>query len=174
MSTPANEKSGKLLMFAVILLGVIAAVTSWWFRYAATHRAAAFWGRQAAELIRDAPHVTLRTNNPAVEGTNPADLPRDISSAPGLSHLRAELIQDHSYDWTADGPANLDWSSSLVFEVAEGAEPRAVVLFSRDFRWAANGSAGDPAANAVAIVPFFAKGLQTFFDEQASAAPAER
>ena len=173
-TTPTNEKSGKRLILGVLVIGLAAAAASWWFRYSATHRAAQFWGPQAVELIRDAPLVTLRSDDPTIEGNNPADLPRDISSAPGLTHLRAELLQDHSYDWSAKGPADSNWSSSLVFEETEGAEPRVVILFSPDFRWAANGSADEPAANGVSIGPIFAKGLQTFFAERAQVAPADR
>ena len=37
-------------------------------------------------------------------------MPRDISSAKGLTHLRNALLEDRSYDWTATGPADTDWS----------------------------------------------------------------
>ena len=61
-SMPANEKSGKRLILGVVAACLVAAIASWWFRYAATHRAAQFWGSQAVALIRDAPHVTLRSD----------------------------------------------------------------------------------------------------------------
>ena len=173
MSLPSRGSSGKRLILGVFVVALAAAAASWWYRYAGTHRAAQFWGPQAAELIRDAPRVTLRSDDPAIEGNNPADLPRDISSAHGLIHLRTALLQDESYDWSAKGPADSNWSSSLVFEETEGAEPRVVILFSPDFHWAANGSADDPAANAVATGPILAKGLHEFFAEQSPDAPAE-
>src|SRR3989304_2712639 len=70
--------------------------SSWWFRYSATHRAAQFWGPQAAELIRDAPHVTLRSAAAAADGQDAADaaVPRDVSHAKGLTHLRNALLED--------------------------------------------------------------------------------
>jgi hypothetical protein len=173
MSTPTNEKSGKRLILGVLVIGLAAAAASWWFRYSATHRAAQFWGPQAVELIRDALRVTLRTDDPATEGNNPADLPRDISSAKGLTHLRAALLEDRSYDWSAAGPADTNWSNSLVFEESEGAEPRVVILFSPDFNWAANGSAANPVGHAISTSPI-AKGLQTFFADATQDAPAER
>ena len=148
--------------------------SSWWFRYSATHRAAQFWGPQAAELIRDAPHVTLRSAAAAADGQDAADadVPRDVSNAKGLTHLRNALLEDASYDWSTAGRADTNWENSLVFEESEGAEPRVVILLSPDFHWAANGSAADPAGHAVSTSPI-AEGLQTFFAEQAQDAPAE-
>jgi len=172
---PPSSTSGKRLTLVVILLALLAAGASWWFRYSATHRAAQFWGPQAARLIRDAAQVTLRTDAPSANaaGTVEADVPRDISAAQGLTHLRNALLEDTSYDWTAQAPADTDWSSSLVFAAAEGAEPRAVVLFSPDYKWVANGSAADPAQHVVATTNEFAAGLSSFFREQA-AAPDEQ
>jgi len=174
MSTPTSDHSGKRLILGVLVIGLAAAVASWWFRYSATHRAAQFWGPQAATLIRDAPHVTLRSAVAAADGqdADATDVPRDISNARGFTHLRNALLEDASYDWSAAGPADTNWSNSLVFDESEGAEPRTVVLFSRDFHWAANGSVANPAAHAVSTSPI-AEGLQTFFAEQAQDAPAE-
>jgi hypothetical protein len=175
MTTPTNEKSGKMLILGVLLLGVAMAAAAWWFRYSTTHRAVELWGPQAAMLIRDAPRVTLRSDSASTdaEGTKESDVARDISKAGGLSHLRNALLEDSSFDWTAKGTADTNWGKSLVFERSEGAEPRIVVLFSPDFKWAANGSASDPAKSAVATSGEFAKGLQEFFTEQKAEAPAE-
>jgi hypothetical protein len=164
--TPANEKSGKRLILGVIVIGLAAAATSWWFRYSATHRAAQFWGAQAATLIRDAPHVTLRSDT-----LN--DEPLDISATPGLTHLRTALLEDDRYNWTATSAPDTDWTHSFVFAAAEGAEPRAVILFSPDFHWAANGSSGDPAKHAVATSSQFATGLTKFFAEVPRVATTE-
>jgi hypothetical protein len=166
-STPESGTSGKLLIVIVLAVGLAAAAASWWFRYAATHRAAQYWGPEAARLIRDAPHVTLRTFDPAVDGErgNPDALPRNISDARGLTHLRAALLEDRSYDWSALGPPASDWTSALVFEEGDGAEPRLVILFSPDFGCAANGSADAPTRRTISCRPI-AAGLQQFFTEQ--------
>ncbi len=175
MTTPTNEKSGKMLILGVLLLGVAMAAAAWWFRYSTTHRAVELWGPQAAVLIRDAPRVTLRSDSVSTdaEGAAEPDVARDISKANGLTHLRNALLEDSSFDWIAKGTADTNWSKSLVFERSEGAEPRIVILFSPDFRWAANGSASDPAKSAVATSGEFAAGLAKFFTEQDTSAPAE-
>jgi len=163
--TPTNEKSGKRLILVVVVIALAAAAASWWYRYSATHRAAQFWGPQAATLIRDAPHVTLRSDASS-------DEPRDISEARGLTHLRNALLEDDSYDWSAAGPSDTNWDSSLVFETSAGAEPRAVILFSPDFQWAANGSSGNPAQHAVSVGPI-AEGLKKFFADQSAESQPE-
>jgi hypothetical protein len=169
-SMPANEKSGKRLILGVVAACLVAAIASWWFRYAATHRAAQFWGSQAVALIRDAPHVTLRSDVTSTDaaGGAEADVPRDISSAKGLTHLRNALLEDASYDWTAGDP-DTDWSSSLVFAAADGAEPRAVVMFSPDFKWVSNGTAADPSKQIVSTTAEFADGLKKFFADDVKA-----
>jgi hypothetical protein len=171
-----NEKSGKRLILGVVAACLVAAAASWWFRYSATHRAAEFWGPQAVALIRDAPHVTLRSDAPSAdgEGTAEADVPRDISQAKGLTHLRNALLEDASYDWTATAPAGTDNANSLVFATVEGGEPRAVVLFSPDFRWVSSGTGADPAKYFVATTEEFAAGLKKFFATSAADATPEQ
>jgi hypothetical protein len=51
--------SGKLVIIGILAVAVASAAASWWFRYAATHRAAQYWGPETARLIRDAPTVEL-------------------------------------------------------------------------------------------------------------------
>jgi hypothetical protein len=174
MSTTASGNSGKVLILGVIAVAMVAAMASWSFRYEATHRVLEFWGPQAATLIRDAAHITLRSDAPSADGagTEAADVPRDISRAKGITHLRNALLEDHSYDWTAKAPADIAWGNSLVFNMAENAEPRAVVLFSPDFQWAASGTSEDAGKKAVSTAPI-AKGLQKFFADQSAATASE-
>lgn len=174
-TTPSHEKSGKRLILGVIAACVVAAAISWWFRYQATRKVVQFWGPQTAVLIRDAKHVTLRSDTPSADGagTAEADVPRDISGVKGMTHLRTNLLEDSSYRWDAAVASDIDWANSLVFAAAEGGEPRAVVLFSRDFGWVSNGSAPDPGKHAVATSGEFAAGLKEFFETEI-AAPAEQ
>ena len=176
MSMPANEKSGKRLILAVIAIALLSAAASWWFRYAATHRTAQFWGPQAGTLIRDAPHVTLRSDTPSADGAggDEADVPRNISTAKGLTHLRNALLEDSSYQWDSAVLSDIGWANSLVFAAAEGAEPRAVVMFSPDFKWVSNGTAADPDKAVVATTSEFATGLKEFFASEAAEAKPEQ
>jgi hypothetical protein len=159
----------------MLLAATAAAGVSWWFRYSATHQTARFWGPDAARLIRDAPRVILRTYDPAVvaEGESADSLPRNISAARGLVHMRNALLEDSSYDWSVTGGVDSNCQSSLTFEVTAGAEPRVVILFSPDFNWAANGSADAKPRPTVSCRPI-AEGLKTFFADALANSPTER
>ncbi|HEY4234349.1 MAG TPA: hypothetical protein VGM76_13035 [Lacipirellulaceae bacterium] len=123
------QNSGKLLIIAMFVVALAAASASWWFRYAATHRAAQFWGPEAARLIRDAPIVELLSlqstpwqvlrssasisdheqaaskSSSVIEeirlgnATLKITARGDISNAPGITHLRSALLEDRSFDW---------------------------------------------------------------------------
>jgi hypothetical protein len=84
--------SGKLVILGIVGVALVGAGASWWYRYEATHRAAEFWGPQAARLIRDAPQVTLQRRQ-----FEPGEI--DISKAQGITHLRNALLENRSYDW---------------------------------------------------------------------------
>jgi len=175
MSTPNDGNSGKRLIFIIVAIALAAAGMSWWFRYANTHQTVEFWGPTAATLIRDAPRVTLRSYDPSVVAEPPSDapLPLDISQARGLTHLRNALLEDRSFDWNAKPPTDMNFQSSLVFEVTAGAEPRLVVLFSPDFNYAANGSSDVAPRPTVCCRPI-ADGLKKFFTDTLAESPNQR
>lgn len=154
-----------------MVVGLAAAATSWWFRYSSTHRAAQFWGPEAVRLIRDAPQVLWRQREPNLPGelaTDTADN-MDLSDAHGLTHLRAALMEDSSYDWSASAPPDVRWSHSLTF-VERGDPPlRLAVYFSTDFEWAKSDSRFAEKRRPISTRPI-AAGLRTFFAEQPSAA----
>src|SRR5882724_5292436 len=113
------HNSGKLLIITMFVAALAAAAASWWFRYEATHQSAQFWGPEAARLIRDAPTVELLTLQLADKTQSAPSSPdtsalsvstfghkiwtiaakRNISTAPGLSHLRNALLEDRSFNW---------------------------------------------------------------------------
>lgn len=181
MSMPANksnsasDKSGKRLILGVLAACVVAAAISWWFRYQATRRVVQFWGAETAVLIRDAKHITLRSDTPSADGAggDEADVPRDISGVKGMTHLRTNLLEDSSYRWDSAIKSDIDWANSLVFAAAEGGEPRAVVIFSKDFDWVSNGSTADPGKHVVATTGEFAAGLKEFFETEIVATPEQ-
>ena len=130
--------SGKLLITGILAVAFVAAGTSWWFRYSATHRAATFWG-PAAAVVRDArmvelwlpanPHENIRSASLAV---NNSDL-HDISSAHGLVHLRNALLEDHSFNWPpAKITPDVEWTQGLRF--LDGSTG-VLVMFSSDFKF---------------------------------------
>jgi hypothetical protein len=139
--------SGKLVIIAIAALALAAAGASWWFRYAATHQAAEFYGDHVL-LIRDAPVVELLRIEPSspggfVEGALRSetldrflDAPtnrRDISTTPGLTHLRAALLDDRSYNWPSrpDRPSDR-WKWILIFRNEQGGAG-AILMFSPDW-----------------------------------------
>lgn len=139
--TVLMQVSGKLVIGGIVALALLAAGTSWWFRYAATHRAAEFLGPVAARLIRDAPMVEFFVLEPAAkqdamsfaERMMHAAAGRDISKLPGITHLRNALLEDRSYVWPA-GPVagSADWRWGLKFSRAAKGEA-AVLLFTSDW-----------------------------------------
>jgi hypothetical protein len=103
------EKSGKWLILAILAVALASGAFSWWFRWSATHRAAAFWGPEAATTIRDAQHVEAFRLATTSENTDrtlkagdreyPVEKRIDASKAHGLIHLKQALVEDRSYDW---------------------------------------------------------------------------
>jgi hypothetical protein len=134
------NSSGKIVIIGILTVALASAATSWWFRYAATHRAAEFLGPSSARLIRDAPQALLCEISPPVASTFLANLDnepddfldlatrRDISGARGLTHLRHALLEDRSYRWPMS-PAQPDvrWQWAMLF--SDAAESEEVVLF---------------------------------------------
>ncbi|MCI0492285.1 MAG: hypothetical protein L0Z07_05050 [Planctomycetes bacterium] len=127
--------SGKLLILAMVVVGLLAAGASWWFRYSATHQAARFWGPEAVRLIRDAPRVELvrlPPNGGAGDRQAAAALRRDVSAAPGMTHLRNALLEDRSFLWPPE-QRNQDpvWRWAIRFHQT-GTAASATLLFTDD------------------------------------------
>jgi hypothetical protein len=140
--------SGKLVIIAILALALVAAGSSWWFRYNATHRAAAFWGPEASRLIRDAKVVELYQFEPSSQTETEfeelrrfLDAPsnaRNVSSMRGLTHLRNALLEDRNYDWPPQQPKpNDQWRGILVFW-DEPRQSTAVLAFSPEWQFVTN------------------------------------
>jgi hypothetical protein len=111
-ATDPRGVAGKWIVIGIFGLALAGAVGSWIFRYYATHRAARFWGTEAARLIRDAPQVDFYYLVDGEATLNHADLLEkltqpgvcgkvDVSQARGIVHLRNALVEDRSFDWRA-------------------------------------------------------------------------
>lgn len=103
------EKSGKWLILAILAIALASGAFSWWFRWAATHRAAEFWGPQATTTIRDSQTIEAYRLADTGEGIGtpltvggreyPVEKRIDVSKGHGLVHLKQALLEDRSYDW---------------------------------------------------------------------------
>jgi hypothetical protein len=168
-SAPAGRNTGTLLVAGIFVVALLAAGASWWFRFAATHRAVQFWGPEAAGLIRDAPVVELivRADDTLLITDN-----RDISHARGLVHLRNALLEDHSFAWPPrDDVPDANWEWALAFSDPSRAA-KVMIRFSSDCRLASrvvldpgpSTGADDQSARAISCEPI-ADGLRTFLAE---------
>jgi hypothetical protein len=184
--------SGKLLIVGILIVGIAAAASSWWFRYNATHRAAEFWGTGSAILIRDAPQVMLiivpsdaargLASNTGASQARSVRREFDVSQSHGLTHLRNALLEDHNFVWPArdqvqiavDGP--LDWKWILEFRDPEKGNLAAVQL-TKDCTFAArvmsSKERGSVRPTAIRTYSVMAKGLREMFAEFTAATSAD-
>jgi hypothetical protein len=175
------QVSGRLVIIGIVGLALTGACASWWFRYAATHRAAEFWGPQASVLIREATFVELIELSPIERDTKDAFgytvvlgeesfefLRRhDISAARGLVHLRHALLDDRSFVWPSrvDIPS-ADWRWGLRFSEPESAPLvlHQTVWLTSDGRLMAVEQRGGGTGRSISCEPI-ADGLTTMFSE---------
>jgi hypothetical protein len=174
--------SGKLVIITVVVLAVLGAGFSWWYRYSSTRRSARFWGGQNARLIRDAAHVHLVTVGPmgpehvhepnaafadhyhVLDGLVKVDHRHKVSQAPGLVHLRNELLMDRSFESHNEVlGADDDWKYGLEFRDLE-TNPPLVIFFSADCRRLLRYPPSSGTGIAT-LAPDFAAGLQSVFNE---------
>lgn len=167
--------SGKLVIVGIIALALAASGTSWWFRYAATHKTVKLFGPEAARLIRDARNITLFELEPAALASIGSVADRiehrsggqDISKLPGITHLRNALLEDRSYDWTiAPKAATTAWKWGLLFD-SERTSESTTLLFSADWQTMAH-------ADSVVSCRPIAGGLQTMLRPPSSVQSPER
>jgi hypothetical protein len=153
----AKEISGKYVILAVLAVAITGAAASWFFRYNATHRAAEFWGSQPARLIRDAPRVALIRWFVASPPKT-----RDISKAPGMTHLRNALLEDRSFNWDEPvdaAPKAGGWK--LTFSDPSRGE-QFTIRFTTDCRGAVDDL--NPMRRLISTEPI-SRGLCEVFDE---------
>lgn len=146
MTTNREEYTPRLLpgRYAIIAIGVLAvslAGAAVWYHAQLQRQAHQFWGNRVAELILRADKVNaLRLAlNESQDGKQEAESSaahtagedmtflvngrswrvaemKDVTSAPGFSHVRRSLMNDRGFDWTAPQPAGpIDWQYALTF-----------------------------------------------------------
>jgi hypothetical protein len=124
-SKPTSPQiTGKYLIIGVFAVALAAAAAAWVARYNATHRVAKFFGPTHVRLIREAPIVE-----------DYGETIRQISTAPGLLHLRTALLEDRSYNWPPKPYSpDMTWDHALIFR-GIGDNAPLYVMFSADFKW---------------------------------------
>ena len=146
--------SGRLIIAIVLILAVAMSGGAWLYQYGYSRHAAAFWGAPAARLIIKSPRLDLMELGPAGADSDQEDgekeriagqlvaTKHDLSSKPGLIHLRHVFTQDSNFDWAAQrrepAAGSRDWGYALCF--ADG-DQQLLVLLDRDFKLAGRLSA---------------------------------
>lgn len=157
-----SNASGKFVIIGILAVAIVSAGISWWYRYSATHRAVQFWGPEGSQLIRDAPHVSLMRFFLSTPPTM-----RDISKAPGMTHLRNALLEDRSFQWarvTDAAPKSGGWKLEFS-DPASGQQ--VLILFTTDCRGAALLGQSETKLRLVSTEPI-AKSLCEVFAELTS------
>ncbi len=133
-------QSGTKLVLGIFGLALLAGVFSWWYRYEVAHRSTTFWGPYFAELIARPSDVNAFGLKPATAETGEDALQilsqsferidsKDLTSAPGMVHLRNSILSDGNYRWDEPVATN-DWRWCLQFS---GKGMTATILFTDDF-----------------------------------------
>lgn len=170
-----STNRGKLAVLAIFMLALAMAAFAWWWNQASSRRALAFYGGDAAHLIRTAPQVEIlvlyapslraEAGEDAIQfgGLSRRVLRRiDISKAPGLLNARTSLLTDASY----------------VGAASENGEDVARVIRFVDGKGETLIGLDDPVKHAVLpdarrlqMAEKTARGWQSFLDRQVQAMP---
>jgi hypothetical protein len=181
-----SNASGKIVIIAILTVGIAAAAASWAFRYEATHRAVEFWGPTTAQMVRDAPDVsivqqpftnlTVDRAKSDVEKAQANSAAIDISQAHGLVHLRNALLEDRSFEWpTPGGLDNAGIDSDPNYWLLTFHDPSTnqseLISFNNNctlaFRWTRNADKETYRIEPISTKPI-APGLVEFFSEASS------
>lgn len=166
--SPAKASSGgKLVVVGMLLVAVLAGAFAWWWNYDRGRRAMAFYGPDAAKLIRTAPVVELLTVESGVTAPQSLDgrgrgRTIDVSRAAGLVHARASLLDDASYDW--DAPASQGSSDPMLVRFTNGNDEALVYLYLDERTVVAS-----PSGRSALLVRKTADGWRQFIERNLAA-----
>ena len=151
------RQSGTKLVIALLGLAVTAGALSWWYHYAATHRATRFWGPELAGLIARPSHVEVRLLDTAVSPSQSQLLPItqgesiDLSHARGMVHLRHALMTDRNYNWGESIDSSTvvwKWALRFLYDSQQG-----LVLLSDDLTAIGKYQSESAQLNAISCRP---------------------
>jgi len=165
-------RSGRLVIVAILVLGVAAGAFAVWYQQQQSRQALRFWGTEGASLIARAPHVEAvwleLAGKQAADCDDSLEVPggtacvrqrQDVDRTPGISNLRRALMQDATFQWSAEPPEGADWEFALRF-FDEG---QSTVLL---FDLARGACAEASTSRSVVLDPAATKDLSDFFAEQ--------
>jgi hypothetical protein len=169
---------GKLAVLTMFAVALVAATFAWWWNYSRGQKCLAFYGKDAALLIRTARDVELIELSP--DSNQPEDRTVDrlivgertylfhrittISQAKGLIHARTSIIDDTSFDWDAkasQSPPNVRYA--IRFLSADEAT-RATLAFDFGNQSVWHVEQGKSAT----LIPKVAQGWESFLTRQAA------
>ena len=176
---------GKLVVVAALVLGVAAGSLAWWYRFAQTRQALAYWGGAEAQLILAAPQVewhALTWEAPRISASNPGPggaVPEalvppspagfelnqaerlELSLAPGVGNMRQALVTDRNLQFGTNPATPPQWSHALRFADEQG---ETWVQIDLAAGWLQSPHRDFP----VRLVPKVAQGLAVYVQETAA------
>jgi hypothetical protein len=172
---------GKLAVLTIFAVAFVAASFAWWWNYSRGLKCLAFYGQEAALLVRTAEEVELLELSP--DNDSPADqlvdriqfggetylLHRvtDISRAKGLIHARTSIVDDNSFRWQAN---SRDCQPKVQYAVRFTAASRATLAFDFGCQtlWHVEQN------KSAVLIPKVAQGWESFLTRQAPPATTDR
>jgi hypothetical protein len=174
---------GKLAVLTMFAVALAAAAFAWWWNYSRGQKCLAFYGADAALLIRTAKDVELielspesdRPEDPAVDRmvvngqTYLFDRITTISQAKGLIHARASIVDDTSFRWDAQ---QRDCASHVPYAIrflSDDYNKRATLAFDFGCRrvWYVE------QQKSVELIPKVAEGWESFLSRLSNEAKNE-
>lgn len=165
---------GKYAIILIALLGIGAVLISQWYYYSIQSRALRMWGKTSAKLIATSPlayaKVVQTGEQPVIDGEiehlilggkkeklvfSPA---KEISTAPGFSHLRQALVNNSGFDWS-DPKSDCVPQWQYALEFSDG-EDSATLLIAPNCRRIRLLDKDDAEAT---LQPLVISGLESFF-----------
>jgi len=166
---------GKLAVLTMFAVALVAASFAWWWNYSRGQKCLAFYGKDAALLIRTATQVELLelavAENPAGEssletlgiGPNSYQVVKllDISQAKGLIHARTSVVDDTSFHWDA---LPGDCQPKILYAVRFTGDSQATLAFDFGCQSVWHVEQGKSAT----LIPKVAQGWESFLTRQAA------
>lgn len=150
-SGASRAVTGKLVVLAIVCLGVCLAAFALWYQRGQTRRCLDFYGSAIARRIQVAPRVELwRIDPTAAAGEPSASRRQDISHARGVVHLRRGLVEDASFAWDRPPPDTDSTPLALAFfDHPKNPHPDTVVILWLDAGGGSVAVAGRPGRIAL-------------------------